>query len=112
MVYNTIIDANFSKEFKALLKKFPSLKLDFEELLKDLDDELALSDDLGGGFKKIRMAIKSKGKGKRGGARLITYETIVSVNKTNVVFASIYNKGDYDNIDTDILKNNLEEKNR
>jgi hypothetical protein len=44
---------------------------------------------LGKGLYKIRLAIKSKGKGKRGGARAITY---VKVVKTTVFLVSIFDK--------------------
>jgi hypothetical protein len=98
---------NFDKEIKKLNKKFPSLKTDFQKILDNLEKELTLADDLGNGFKKIRIDIKSKGKGARGGGRIITYETIIAVNNKLIVFASIYNKGEYDNVDLTILKKNL-----
>lgn len=107
MNYKTEIDKEFSKEFKILLKKFPSLKADFQNLLDNLEKELALADDLGNGFKKIRITIKSKGRGSSGGGRIITYETIIAIDNKLVVFVSIYNKGDYDTIDLSILKKNL-----
>jgi hypothetical protein len=46
---------------------------------------------LGNGFFKIRMIITSKGKGKSGGARVITYVKIIA---TTVFLSSIYDKGD------------------
>ncbi len=51
---------------------------------------------LGNGFFKIRLAIASKGKGKSGGARVITY---VFVDETTVVVSSIYDKSEKENID-------------
>lgn len=63
--------------------------------------------DLGNGLRKIRINIKSKGKGMSGGGRLITYEALVTINNTIITFVSIYNKGDFDTIDTAILKKNL-----
>jgi hypothetical protein len=107
MNYKTEIDDNFSKEFKTLLKKYPSLKADFQSILDNIEKELALATDLGNDFKKIRINIKSKGKGSAGGGRIITYETIITLNDKKVVFASIYNKGDFDTIDLSILKKNL-----
>ncbi len=107
MNYKIEIDSGFKREFKALLKKFPSLKDDFENLISNIETELALAYDLGGGFKKIRLTVKSKGKGKSGGARIITYEAIIAVNETFLVFASIYNKSDFDSIDINLLKKNL-----
>jgi hypothetical protein len=50
---------------------------------------------------KIRMAITSKGKGKSGGARIITH---VLVKKENIYMLSIYDKSEVENItDADIL---------
>jgi hypothetical protein len=63
-----------------------------------------LATDLGDGFKKIKIAIKSKGKGSSGGARIITHETKISIHDTNVVLGSIYNKSEYSTIDIPILK--------
>jgi mRNA-degrading endonuclease RelE of RelBE toxin-antitoxin system len=108
MKYNVILHDNFKKEVKPLLKKYPSLKSDLQKLLDNIDKELKLATDLGDGFKKIKIAIKSKGKGSSGGGRIITHETIVSINDTNLVFGSIYNKGEYNTIDTAILRKILE----
>lgn len=107
MNYKTEIDKEFSKEFKIVLKKFPSLKSDFQNILDNIEKELNLADDLGNGFKKIRINIKSKGKGSSGGGRVITYETIIAIENKLVLFVSIYNKGDYNAIDLSILKKNL-----
>lgn len=50
---------------------------------------------------KIRLAIKSKGKGKSGGARVITH---VYVSKTTVYLLIIYDKSDQKNISDNELK--------
>lgn|SRR5690554_6851048 len=103
MNYNIEYHDNFKKELKNL-KKYPSIKNDLQNLLDNIEKELALAVDLGSGFKKIRLALKSKGKGKSGGARIITYEILIAENDTNVIFASIYDKSDFENIDIILLK--------
>jgi hypothetical protein len=50
---------------------------------------------LGNNCYKIRLAISSKGKGKSGGARIIT---CVIVNDEEVYLAAIYDKSDRENI--------------
>ena len=40
--------------------------------------------DLGNGVRKIRMAVKSKGKGKSGGMRVITFNVIIAPCMTNL----------------------------
>lgn len=102
MNYNIETHKEFEKELKTLSKKFPSLKSDLEKIIENIKKELALADDLGDGFKKIRINIKSKNKGSAGGGRIISYETIISVTETNVLFGCIYNKGEYVKVDLDI----------
>jgi len=46
-------------------------------LIKELKRDALLGVSLGGNVRKIRLAIKSKGKGKSGGARVITYVMIL-----------------------------------
>ena len=51
---------------------------------------------------KIRLAIKSKGKGKSGGARVITH---IVVSNEEIYLLSIYDKADQDSItDKQILQ--------
>lgn len=73
MSYNISTIPLFDKQAKRLAKKYPSLKKDLEELLKELVINPELGIALGNNFYKIRLAISSKGKGKSGGARVITY---------------------------------------
>lgn len=62
----------FEKQARRLSKKYKSLKDDLANLQKELLENPFQGDDLGGGVRKIRMAISSKGKGKSGGARVLT----------------------------------------
>lgn len=50
---------------------------------------------------KIRLAIESKGKGKSGGARVVTYLVTESYE---VYLLTIYDKSDFENFDDNILK--------
>jgi len=58
----------FVKRLKELSKKYPSLRDDFSSLLKKLEINPRTGTDLGKDCYKIRLAIKSKGRGKSGGA--------------------------------------------
>ena len=53
---------------------------------------------------KIRIAIQSKGKGKSGGARLITYVQIIN---QNIYMIAIYDKAEAGNISDKELQNRL-----
>lgn len=63
MSYNISTIPLFDKQAKRLAKKYPSLKKDLEELLKELVINPELGIALGNNFYKIRLAISSKGKG-------------------------------------------------
>ncbi len=79
----------FDKEVKALQKKHPSLPNDLEFLFESLQDKPIQGISLGNDCYKIRLAIKSKGKGKSGGARVVTY---VKIEANKILLISIYDK--------------------
>jgi hypothetical protein len=91
MSYNIASIPLFDKQAKRLSKKYPSLKSDLAALLKSLTEQPEQGKALGNNFYKIRFAISSKGKGKSGGARIITY---VKVTATTIFLTSIYDKSD------------------
>ncbi len=68
----------FRKALKRLGKKYPSMRSDFAAILDDLVNEPLAGTPIGKGCYKVRMAIGSKGKGKSGGARVITYVRVVN----------------------------------
>lgn len=51
----------FKKQFKRLAKKYHSLKTDYGAWLDEIYKNPLVGDDLGGGVRKIRMAIADKG---------------------------------------------------
>lgn len=63
----------FIKKAKQLKKKHLSLVNDLAQLEFTLTNNPKTGMDLGNGIFKIRLAVKSKGKGKSGGYRVITY---------------------------------------
>lgn len=95
MSYSIEITDNFKKEAKRLAKKYPSLKNDLASLFVELENNPTKGISLGNNIYKIRLAIASKGKGKSGGARIITY---VTISEEIVLLLSIYNKGEKDSI--------------
>ena len=89
----------FKKELKRLVKRYRSLPNDLKNLKFDLLENPYLGTDLGNGIHKIRLAIKSKGKGKSGGARVITHQTIIICLSEHIItLLTIYDKSDKDNI--------------
>ena len=74
MDYKIKTAKSFDKEIKRLGKRYASIADDYAKLLLEISANPHLGTDLGGGLRKIRMAITSKGKGKSGGARVIESE--------------------------------------
>ncbi len=101
MSYSIIPTQRFEKELKRLVKKFPSLKNEFAQLIAEITDNPEAGTFLGNNCYKIRLAIGSKGKGKSGGARAITFLYI----KTETVYLlSIYDKSEQANLKPNDLK--------
>ncbi len=62
-----------------------------------------MGSDLGRGVRKIRMAIGSKGKGKSGGARVLTLTVLVS-DDADVTLLTIYDKDEIDNVSDEYIR--------
>jgi len=60
--------------------------------------------DLGNGFRKIRISIKSKQRGKQGGARVITYNILSGIFDGKVFLVTIYDKSDQETISLQRIK--------
>ena len=100
MSYNVEITSLFERQIKRLIKKFPSLKTEYAQLVASLKESPEQGTSIGNQCYKIRLAIASKGKGKSGGARIITHLQVI--NK-KVFLLSIYDKSEQENIsDKDI----------
>jgi len=95
MSYKVKFIPKFEKELKRLAKKYPSLKSDFSLLLGSLKENPSQGILLGNECYKIRMSIASKGKGKSGGARVITCFKIIH---GTVFLLTIFDKSEQENI--------------
>jgi mRNA-degrading endonuclease RelE of RelBE toxin-antitoxin system len=103
MSYNVVTIKTFEDKAKRLSKKYPSLKIELTDLITILEEKPFNGTPLGKGCYKIRLKIRSKGKGKSGGARVITYVYIV---EKTVYLLTIYDKSDKEDL-TDIELNDL-----
>ena len=98
MNYRIILDDPFKKEVKRLAKKYRSLKNDLEVLQESLLANPQTGVDLGGGLRKVRMAIGSKGRGKSHGARVITFTVVVAIEESEINLLTIYDKAERESI--------------
>ena len=107
MDYTIVTTVDFESNFKRLSKKYHSLDSDYEILVEKLLTNPEMGKKLGGNARKIRMAIASKGKGKRGGARVITCNVLINIENTKIYLLAIYDKGEQKSItskEIEILK--------
>lgn len=101
MSYNIIPTHRFEKELKRLAKKFRSLKHEFAQLISDIEENHETGIFIGNSCYKIRLAIAAKGKGKSGGARVITY---LYVKTKTVYLLTIYDKSEKADLKPNELK--------
>lgn len=104
MNFDIIPTPDFEKSFKALAKRHRSLKSDILDFSRSLQENPFQGVELSPGIRKIRMAIASKGKGKSGGARIITYTVIAAEMEGRVYLMNIYDKSDFSSVDLSIMK--------
>jgi hypothetical protein len=97
----------FIRCVKPLAKRYRSFRTDYAKFLDELEKNPELGVDLGDGFRKVRMAIASKGKGKSGGARVITLNFVKRNNCLYLIYA--YDKSDADNVSLDVIKRYVRE---
>lgn len=112
MSVEIIITPYFERDAKKLIKKYRSLKGELLQLIDDLEADPHTGTQIRESVYKIRLAVKSKGKGKSGGMRVITYVDITFVEiegTTDVHLLSIYDKSDRDNISNAYLSDLLGE---
>lgn len=101
MNFSVIPVEKFKKEAKRLIRKYPSLKQELQDLAQILQVAPETGTSLGADTYKIRIAIRSKGKGKSGGARVITY--VVTPEK-EVYLLTIYDKSELDSLDDKTIR--------
>jgi hypothetical protein len=92
----------FIRCVKPLAKRYRSFKNDYAKFLDELEENPQMGVDLGDGFRKVRMAIASKGKGKSGGARIITLNMVERNGCLYLIYA--YDKSDADSVSLDVIK--------
>jgi hypothetical protein len=93
----------FDRRARRLAKKYKSLKDDLRTFQQEIMENPLMGIDLGRGVRKIRMAIGSKGKGKSGGARVLTLTVLVSED-ADVTLLTIYDKDEIDNVSDEYIR--------
>lgn len=116
MSYRIIAVPSFSRDAKRLSKKYASLKGELQNLQSDLLQNPRSGTLIRENTYKIRLAVKSKGKGKSGGLRIIThvFEIEIELNenekeqRTIIVLVAIYDKSEMNNLPDKELRELIE----
>ena len=103
MNYTVKVYQTFKRQFKRLNKCYKSLETDVDLLVETLLEDPYQGADLGRGLRKVRMAISAKGKGKSGGARVITLILAYSEEESEIGLLYIYDKSEMGNISKSML---------
>lgn len=99
----------FEKYYKRYAKKFRSLPDEIAELEQMLLADPKLGTDLGEGLFKIRLAVKSKNKGKSGGMRVVTYLITQNDADFDINLIILYDKSEIADIPKKDLLDMVEE---
>ena len=93
----------FKRQLKRLAKRYHSLADDIDELQHELMENPDAGISLGRGLRKIRLGVKSKGGGKRGGLRVITLNVVVETTDTCINLLTIYDKKEIQNVSDEYI---------
>ena len=105
MKVSFILSDEFIRQFKRLAKKYSSLLNDYDIFKEELRKNPFQGNDLGNGVRKVRMSITSKGKGKSGGARVITLNvTQLEDDTIEITLLTIYDKSEISNVTDKYIK--------
>lgn len=104
MSFEVTTTPEFESQAKALQKRHRSFKSDLRELVTSLGKNPFQEVELSPGIRKIRMAITSKGRGKSGGARVITYTVVTAEMEGSVFLMNVYDKADFSTVELSVLK--------
>lgn len=94
----------FATELKRLAKRYRGLADDYEAFLDSLKGNPLQGTEIAPKIRKIRMPITAKGRGKSGGARIITYNALVAEQEGKIYLLLIYDKADASNIKMNVVK--------
>ena len=109
MTVNITTHPEIVRQMKRYAKKYRSLANDYANFLTSIRKDPFQGIDLGGGIHKVRLAVTSKGKGKSGGMRIITFSLDKIDDETiHVTLLYIYDKKEMENVSDDFVRYLLE----
>ena len=104
MKNNILLTSFFLKKAKRLLKKYHTLQKSLKQLEQCLISNPKLGSSYGSNIYKVPLADESKGKGKSGGFRVMTYVIEETNEETNIYLITIFDKSEESSITKDDIK--------
>jgi hypothetical protein len=98
MVPKFVASQSFERHYKRLKKRYASLPADLERFKIEYATHPESGVNLGGGFRKVRLMVRSKRSGKRGGLRVITYDMYLKTEGGTIILVAIYDKSERESI--------------
>ena len=94
----------FDTEAKRLAKRHRSFIDDLQDFRDSLLKNPFQGTELSPGIRKVRLTIESKGRGKSGGVRVITFTYWVDEENGVVILLLLYDKSDASNIKMNVVR--------
>lgn len=94
----------FDAEAKRLTKRHRSFIDDLQDFRDSILKNPYQGTELSPGIRKVRLTIGSKGRGKSGGARVITFTYLVDEKDGVVILLLLYDKADASNIKMNVVR--------
>lgn len=100
----------FNRRAKKLSKKYKSFKEDLHALIVSLQENPIMGTSLGDDVYKVRIAFASKGGGKRGGGRVLTYSLqTINPDGYEITLLTIYDKSEISSVSDNYVKSLIKE---
>lgn len=99
----------FDSEARKLVKRHRSFIDDLQEFRDSILANPYQGVEISPGIRKIRLAIDSKGRGKSGGARIITFTYLVNEKDGVVILLLLYDKADASSIKMNVVRKILKD---
>ena len=94
----------FDAEAKRLVKRHRSFIDDLQDFRDSILKNPYQGTELSPGIRKVRLTIGSKGRGKSGGARVITFTYLVDEKDGVVILLLLYDKADASSIKMNVVR--------
>lgn len=99
------VHPEFERQFKRYARKYNSLIDDYDNLIKSLRNRPLQGSSLGNNLRKVRLGVDSKGGGKSGGMRVITYTVTKTADGTLLItLLYIYDKSEMASVSLKFLR--------